>query len=60
MKSKGLYVLYGYEWYVCDEYILSECAGPVDVDGAGVGLQTLAGLARFGGRAAKACPFPFA
>ena len=43
-----------------DEYTLSKCAGPVDVDGAGVGLQTLAGSARFGGRAAKARPFPFA
>ena len=38
MKSKGLYVLYGYEWYVHDEYILSKCAGLVDVDSAGVGL----------------------
>ena len=44
---------------MCDEYTLSECAEPVDVDSVGVGLQTLAESARFGGRAAKACPFPF-
>ena len=46
-------MLYGYEWHVRDEYTMSECAGPVDIDGVGVGLRTLAGLARFGGRVAK-------
>ena len=53
-------MLYGYEWYVHDEYTLSKCTGPVDVDGAGVGLRTLAGSARFSGRTAKARPFPLA
>ena len=40
---------------------LSKCAGPVDVLGdLGVGLQILVGSVRFGGKAAKARPFPFA
>ena len=49
------------EWYVvCDgcRYILRKDAGPVGVDGPGIGLRSLAELG-FGGKAAKACPLPF-